>query len=141
MIRLGAALLCDAASLRENLVHILGGGITQIVRPDYPAPLACDIAITIYVGADDIDGPFPLSAVCADPKTGEDLFGFEVIINVSPEPTHGPQSVSIVIPFSGMGIPEPGQYWIKVSANGAELGSVPFTALKSDVQTEEFDTI
>jgi hypothetical protein len=33
------ALLCDAATVRENVLHILGGGLGQLWRDVYPARL------------------------------------------------------------------------------------------------------
>jgi hypothetical protein len=39
------ALLCDAATVRENLLHVLGGGIARIWRPQFPALLGLDLAL------------------------------------------------------------------------------------------------
>jgi hypothetical protein len=42
-----AAILCDAATVREGLIHILGGPITRIWRPALPAPLGVALAVII----------------------------------------------------------------------------------------------
>jgi hypothetical protein len=41
------ALLCDAATVRENVLHILGGGLGQLWRDVYPAPLGADLALLL----------------------------------------------------------------------------------------------
>jgi hypothetical protein len=40
-------LLCDRATVREGLLHILGGGITRLGRPVLPAPLDVDLALML----------------------------------------------------------------------------------------------
>ena len=42
-------MLCDAATVREGLLHILGGGITRLNRPSFPAPLGAALALQISV--------------------------------------------------------------------------------------------
>ena len=41
------ALLCDAVTVRENLLHVLGGGLGQIWRESYPAPLGAELALLL----------------------------------------------------------------------------------------------
>ncbi len=133
MIQLGAAMLCDAASVRENLIHVLGGGITRLGRSNYPAPLGCDLALTFYVPYEEGRSGLHVAAFCPDPESGGHLFGFEATINMQVDSSVGPQSASLVVPFAGMGIPAPGRYSIEVVADGSVIGSVPFTAVIVDV--------
>lgn len=41
------AILSDAATVREGLLHVLGGAITRIFRPLLPAPLGVTLALVI----------------------------------------------------------------------------------------------
>ncbi len=41
------ALLCDFATVREELLHILGGGISMMARPELPAPLGVSLAFML----------------------------------------------------------------------------------------------
>ena len=43
-VELTTALLCDHASVREGLLFVVGGGITRIRRPQYPAHLGIGLA-------------------------------------------------------------------------------------------------
>lgn len=46
-MRLSCALLCDAATVREGLLNVLGGGVSKIVRPTMPAPLGLMLALIV----------------------------------------------------------------------------------------------
>lgn len=48
-MRVDCALLCDAATVREGLLHILGGGVTLAFRPTYPAPTDVTLALRVMV--------------------------------------------------------------------------------------------
>ena len=44
-MRIDTALLCDAATERDGLLNVLGGGITVATRPEFPAPLGMTLAL------------------------------------------------------------------------------------------------
>lgn len=135
MIRLAAALLCDSANVRENLLSVLGGGITTLGRPDFPAPINCDLALSFYVSTE-VAGPMSHAIeVVGSSASGVELFTFETGFGVDVSPTKLPvttQTVSMVIPVGRMGVPEPGHYQIEVFADGETLASVPFQVEKID---------
>ena len=41
------ALLCDAATVRDSLLHILGGGIVKMAPLQYPAPIPAILALQL----------------------------------------------------------------------------------------------
>ncbi len=131
MIHLGAALLCDAATVRENVMHILGGGITQLTRPDYPAPLAADVALVLYVdGTPGTEVQHKVKGACYLSDRTDSVFEFEIDLVTQLVDGLGAQSVSIVIPASGFGIPEAGRYEIRLTVDDILLGSIPFSAVR-----------
>lgn len=129
MIRLAAALLCDSANIRENLLSVLGGGITRIGRPDFPASINCDLALAFYASprtsARD-DHSIRVSLLSPD---GEELYSFEAgfeldtTLAIDDDET---VTVPLVIPLGVMGVPNPGNYQVEVRADGELLTSVPF---------------
>lgn len=129
MIQLAAALLCDSANVRENLLNVLSGGITVLGRPSFPAPIGVDLALSFYVYYEDgVTQDHPINVI-ARPNDGDALFEFETGFSVTVEPGSertSVQTASLVIPVSLMGVPEPGQYWIDVVSEGRLLVSVPF---------------
>lgn len=48
-MRLTTAILCDFATVREGLLHVLGGGVTRLWREQLPAPLNVTIAMMLEV--------------------------------------------------------------------------------------------
>lgn len=139
MIHLGAAVLCDAATIRENLLQVLGAGISQLVRGNYPAPLGADIALMLYLDGDpDGEVQHRVSGECRlQDKTGEPVFGFEYTLRTTIEPGLGAQSVSAVIPATALGLPAPGSYEISIKVDGSQIGVIPFTAILDQSLPEE----
>lgn len=132
MIHLGAALLCDAATVRENVVHILGGGLTQLSRPDYPAPLGADVALVLYVdGTPGTEVQHKVRGACFLDGHEGNVFEFEIDLVTQLIDGLGAQSVSIVIPASGFGVPSVGRYEIRLTVDDLPLGAIPFSVVRS----------
>lgn len=49
-----SAILCDAATVREGLLHVLGGGLNYMQRESFPAPLNADVAFLAGFEAADL---------------------------------------------------------------------------------------
>ena len=64
-MELKAAIICDAASVREGLLHVLGGGITRIWRQDLPAALGVALAVIVDLPPDVMFDPHE---VTVDPQ-------------------------------------------------------------------------
>ena len=48
-MRVDTCLLCEAASVHEGLLNILGGGVTVVTRPEYPSELGLSLAIRVML--------------------------------------------------------------------------------------------
>jgi hypothetical protein len=55
-VQLACALLCDAASVREGLLNILGGGVTRLLRQSFPTPFGMTLALGVNLLPDEIAG-------------------------------------------------------------------------------------
>jgi hypothetical protein len=55
-MKVPVAVLCDAVSVRDGLLHILGGGITKVGRPSVPTPFGVQLALMLAFRHDDL-GP------------------------------------------------------------------------------------
>jgi len=69
-VDIAAAILCDAATVREGLLHMLGGPITRLYRPGVPAPLGVALASIIEMERDDLDVPHELNMILSN-STGQ----------------------------------------------------------------------
>ena len=56
-----AALLCDAATIREGLLHLLGGPITRMWRPIMPAPLGIAFAAILSMTPEELGTPHEMA--------------------------------------------------------------------------------
>jgi len=56
-VEIVTALLCDAASTREGLLHILGGGITRLFVPEIPGAVGVTVAAMARMNEDELDRP------------------------------------------------------------------------------------
>ncbi|MER7859993.1 hypothetical protein ABTX61_12875 [Amycolatopsis japonica] len=76
------AVLCDKATVREGLLHILGGGVSLLGRPQLPAKLDVDLALLLQPETvEELNGTHQVSLSLAT-EGGEQLMrgviGFEV---------------------------------------------------------------
>ncbi len=94
-MKLDVALLCDAATVREGLLHVLGGGVTKLSRPDYPAPLGVQLAVRVTGEWSEASGTHKLEVALVDADSEQvALFGADLTFQQDPEPDRE-------LPFSG----------------------------------------
>lgn len=129
-MRLDLALLCDFASVREGLLHILGGGITRIGRAAFPTPLEVHLAVRFVAEGSDGGAQHTLEVVLASEDGGQHgKLALSFVLNRSPDARPGePLSASVVLPVNLMVLPKPDVYRLEVALDGAEVAVVSFVA-------------
>lgn len=120
-----SVIICDAASVREGLLHVLGGGITRLWRPVLPAPLAFQVAIIIQYSMPDYGVPHDISVQFFDPQ-GNDFAGSRggFIPQDSGRQEEGESMLlPMVFDFRSINVVAYGHYSLKVSLgqSGSEL--------------------
>lgn len=131
-MKVDSALLCDAATVREGLLHILGGGITRAGRAQYPAPIGLTLALRILLHPTEADRPHTLEAKL-QAEDGEFIGGFEVEFRSEAEPSdlEPGELLSLPLPLDPPPdalLPGPGLYSFEVLIDGIHQVSVPFRA-------------
>ena len=78
-MKFAVALLCDAATVREGLLHLLGGAVTRIWRTGLPAALNVDLALVIALEESQLDLPHQveLTIANADGVVGQAMGAFQ----------------------------------------------------------------
>jgi|ERR1039458_5537560 hypothetical protein len=66
-----ALIICDAVTVREGLIHILGGGITRLWRATLPAPAAIMVAAVLELERDEITVPHELVVTVTSTVAGD----------------------------------------------------------------------
>jgi hypothetical protein len=131
-MRIDCALLCDAATVREGLLHILGGGVTRINRPEFPAPAGIALALRIVLHRTEAAQPhqarFILQSEDGRPVVeGELTFSTEGGSLDALMPGEE-LSLPISLPFQNVSVPSAGGYSFEILIDGIHQLSVPFLA-------------
>jgi hypothetical protein len=130
-VRIDTALLCDAATVREGLLHVLGGGVTRAGRPAWPAPLALTLALRILVHPTEAGQPHQL-VVRLQGADGQEVARVDIEFAVNDDGTLEPgehASLPLPIPMpEQVQLPEPGRYSFEILIDGIHQVSVPFLA-------------
>jgi hypothetical protein len=130
-MRLDCVLLCDAVTVRDGLLHILGGGVGRVRRPAYPAPLDSDLALRVVLDRSEIVGTHKIAIGLVDG-------GGEVVAGVSGEFTTGVESgdpqaqewpLAMPVTLRQLEIPAPGDYRVSVVVDGQEMASITLEAV------------
>jgi hypothetical protein len=126
-MRLTAAILCDAATVRDGLLNVLSGGLTRIERPSYPNVLGMTFAALL--SNDDPNVPqFELVvAIIAEPD--RQIISTRLVGTPLANPTappEGPEMVPVVIPLAFV-IPSEGHYRV-VASLGEDTMELAFVA-------------
>jgi len=131
------ALLCDAATVRDGLLHILGGGITAVARPQYPAELGLTLALRVMVHQTEVEHPHQLQIILQG-EDGEKITEVraEVQAQTPPENVEPGIQGEILIPWDFPGrpkLPAPGRYSMELLIDGVHQRSIPFRAVQMQV--------
>jgi hypothetical protein len=123
------ALLCDAATVRENLLHVLGGGITRIYR-QFPATLGLDLALVLTFTQSEAQEKHRLRVLVqtADgAKLAEAIA--EIVVTPSLDLKPGERmTVSVALSLRQVPIPAEGIYGVEVLIGGLLQRSFTFVA-------------
>ncbi len=131
-MRFNAAFLADAASVREGLLHVLGGGVARVGRPLFPAPLDCVLVAQLSIPQDELRENYQLTVTITDDegKMASQLGAtfahspFPVVDLAEGEDAHIP----MVLPTAGMVLPHPGLYHLTISIPEGTESDVTFYA-------------
>ncbi|QCR49822.1 DUF6941 family protein [Streptomyces sp. SGAir0924] len=136
-MKLNMAVLCDRATVREGLLHILGAGVTRcsLVLPGSP-----DLDLALLVQAEDLNdfaGKHSLSVIVADhdgTEVGRADFGWEgPAIDVQPTDDSSLPQLPLVVPIRGMILENPGEHTITVLIDDEEAARTAVMVAKAEM--------
>jgi hypothetical protein len=131
-MRIDCALLCDSVTVREGLLHILGGGITRINRDSFPGPLGAALALRIMVHPTETDRTHELRVMLLAEDGGRIAeIGIQFGVNDPTilEPTEE-ASLALPIQMHQVMVPRPGPYSFELLIDGIHQVTVPFRAVQ-----------
>ncbi|MFD4275072.1 hypothetical protein R2B67_17990 [Streptomyces cyaneofuscatus] len=135
-MKLNMAVLCDRATVREGLLHILGAGVT---RCSLALPGAPDLDLAILLqgeGLDDLAGRHTMTVEIKDSEgqgVGRAELGWD-------GPTVDPSAAEDLIPQLPVAIPiraiqftNPGEHTVTVAVDGHELTRLSVFITKAEI--------
>jgi len=127
------AMLCDAATVREGLLNVLGGGITQLWREQFPAPLGVQLAMLLHCPAAEAAQNRKMTISLrheSSQKAAELAVDFQM---ASAAPSVRPETivtVPLVANFQAQMVPLEGNYVIDLAVDGQVLKTIDFMVAK-----------
>lgn len=135
--RLATAILCDSATVREGLLHILGGGITRLWRDQLPAALGFTLALMIEVSSDALRVPHEVHVRIVDDdgaNVAEAMGGFQVGQPAVWMETTESQLVPLVVPLHTAVVTHFGGYTVQITIDDEAASPLRFLVLHPDEQ-------
>lgn len=122
-----AALLCDFAQVRDNVLFVVSGGVTRFWRQELPAPMSVFLALVIEQDTVEIGRVHQLRVVVLDQdgdQLAEVLGGFQVAAaDVEPGDT---VTVPVAVDLRAVALPAYGPYDVRVFVDGQHHRTVRF---------------
>ena len=126
-MRLECAMVCDAVTVRDGLLHILGGGIGRAPRLGFPAPLDNAVALRLVMTPDEVKAQHKIEirvltsgGAVASTVTGE-------FATAVPDGAPVGTDISLNIPVSlrQVVLAGPDLYQVEVVVDDAPLARIP----------------
>jgi hypothetical protein len=126
-MRLECAMVCDAVTVRDGLLHILGGGIGRVPRLGFPAPLDNAVALRLVMTPDEVKAQHKIEirvltsgGAVASTVTGE-------FATAVPDGAPVGTDISLNIPVSlrQVVLAGPDLYQVEVVVDDAPLARIP----------------
>ncbi len=126
-MRLECAMVCDAVTVRDGLLHILGGGIGRVSRLGFPASLDNEVAVRLVLTPEEVKAQHKIEirvltsqGALASTVTGE----FATAIPDG-RPVGTDISLSIPVSLRQVVLPGPDRYEIEIVVDAESLTRIP----------------
>jgi hypothetical protein len=129
-VKVGTALLCDFATVRDNLLYVVGGGVTRLWRDEYPAPMGVSLALVFEVHQMEVAHPHEIDVRVVG-EDGAEIArvqgGFQT--DLPPEVHVGEELlVPVALDLRNAGLPARGAYSIEISVDATHQRTLQFWA-------------
>lgn len=124
------AMLCDAATVREGLLNVLGAGISRLWREQFPAVMGTQLALLIHSTAAEMGKSHKL-LITMTHESKQKVAEFGVDFQVGPNPGSRPDeviTVPLVATLQQQVLPQEGTYTIEITVDGTLAKTLQFAA-------------
>lgn len=131
-MKLDTIFLAEAATIRDGLIHVLGGYMSYLNRPEFPAPFGASLVVVLEPSKDDVVNgvaavSFKVSCEYLDSQepSPEIVFEGEGNLQGEGEPPPG-ATMPLVLDLQSIQLPGPGDYKIDFELDGTVAKSLRF---------------
>jgi len=125
-MELQTAMLCEAATVRDGLLYILGGGVSCCSAPQYPIQLQVSLAVMIELDYLDQGEAHKFVVTLLDAEARELGRGEGEFATLQELDLDAVATLPAVIPLAGMTLPVAGDYEIRLEIDGDTRSRLPF---------------
>jgi hypothetical protein len=133
-MKLSMVTVCDAATVREGLLHVLGAGISEIGRPSEPFELGAVLVAVVQLDQDEIRKAADIQVQIQITNDASS----EIVLEVGGTFSAGDRQrvgrveyVPIVVDASMAMLPHYGEYTVRFVVEGLSPWDLPLTAVSS----------
>lgn len=132
-MQITTALLCDFAQVRQNLLFLCSGGITQVHRTSWPAKMGVHLALVVAVHPTEFSRPHELNVFVQSEdgeRVAEATGGIQVGTKEDSTPTEY-ATVPLSLDLQNVPLKSPGRYSIEILIGGHHQMSLAFQAMSA----------
>jgi len=120
--------LCDRATVREGLIHVLGGGVSRLGRPSLPAPMGVDLALLLTPERfEELPGDHEVSVIVrSDSGTDVARIGLAFSFSGLDESADPLPVIPLSVPLQQVGLADYGFYTVSVDYDGESVARIRF---------------
>jgi len=140
-VRLTTAILCDYAQVRNGLLYVVAGGVNQLVRTSFPAPMNVALAVVIEMDGFERQVEHRIAVHIVDPDGKQLATGQGLMRPRAPsQPIAARSQLPHVFDLRAVKVPGPGAFDVKVYVDDAHQVDVGFQVIQPASGAEAADT-
>lgn len=130
-MRLTTALLCDYAQVRNGLLYVVAGGVNQLLRSTFPAPMNVALALVIEMDGFERQVEHSIAVHIVDPD-GKQLASGQGLMRprAGTQPITARAQLPHVFDLRSVKVPGPGAFDVKVYVDDAHQVDVGFQVVQ-----------
>lgn len=118
-MNISVAMLCDFAQVRSGLLFVSSGGVTQIRRPKFPAPVGLMLALAVEVAEYEAQEPFQVKVRVEDADGARVAeLGGQLQIGLGETDPGETRQIPLALDLRPLPLPGPGRYMVRVMIPG-----------------------
>jgi hypothetical protein len=135
-MRISTLLIADAARVRDGLLSVIGGGVTNISAAGFPMNPQADLAVIVDVAPGEWPGQFPVRITLERGDSagfGETLIGYEGLYAGEIKRPDEPALVPLAMTLGPLEVPAPGRYEVVVAIGDLPVERLPLVVAEIEL--------